>query len=163
MIDYRSFMCTPEEDRIFEDLARLPYPNFYYALEDLVASHAPKVTYSIHRPSSQRVLEECVQRAAEHCGLRCNLPGRGAEVSFPSTHHTWEHFCDASDARVLAEQHIWAAVTAQPKNEAFNCSNGDVFMSNVLSQVFDVEFVPFDEKDEFDLVEMMKDKGKVWN
>ncbi|KAJ4844641.1 hypothetical protein Tsubulata_033628, partial [Turnera subulata] len=27
-----------------EDMARLPYPNFYYALEDLVASYSPSVT-----------------------------------------------------------------------------------------------------------------------
>ncbi|CAN1124127.1 (S)-8-oxocitronellyl enol synthase [Linum perenne] len=35
-----------------EDVPRLPYPNYYYAQEDLLASSLPKdVTYSIHRPS----------------------------------------------------------------------------------------------------------------
>ncbi|KAL4388331.1 hypothetical protein GQ457_09G001350 [Hibiscus cannabinus] len=34
-----------------EDLPRLPYPNFYYALEDLVKSYTPTLTYSVHRSS----------------------------------------------------------------------------------------------------------------
>jgi hypothetical protein len=42
-----------------------------------------------------------------------------------------------SDARVLAEQQIWAAVTDGAKNQAFNCTNSDVF----TFEVFDVGFV----------------------
>lgn len=72
-----------------------------------------------------------------------------------------------TDARVVAEQEIWAAVTDKAKNQAFNCTNGDVFtwkmVWGVLCDVFDVEFVPFDEKDEFDWVDYMKDKGQVWD
>ncbi|CAJ1940894.1 unnamed protein product [Sphenostylis stenocarpa] len=34
-----------------ENMARLPYPNFYYPLEDLVQSYAPSLTYSVHRSS----------------------------------------------------------------------------------------------------------------
>ncbi|KAJ0034949.1 hypothetical protein Pint_25771 [Pistacia integerrima] len=34
-----------------EDSSRLPYPNFYYALEDLVASYSPALTFSVHRSS----------------------------------------------------------------------------------------------------------------
>ncbi|GAU37460.1 hypothetical protein TSUD_206960 [Trifolium subterraneum] len=72
-----------------------------------------------------------------------------------------------TDARVLAQQHVWAAVTKKAKNEAFNCTNGDVFswrsMWKLLSEVFDVEFVELDEKDEFDIVELMSDKGEIWD
>jgi hypothetical protein len=73
-----------------------------------------------------------------------------------------------SDARVLAEQQIWAAVTEGAKNQAFNCTNGDVFtwksLWGVLCEVFDVEFVAFEENDEkFDWLGMMKGKGKVWD
>jgi hypothetical protein len=54
-----------------------------------------------------------------------------------------------SDARVLAKQHVWAAVTDGAKNQTFNCTNGDVFtwksLWKVLCEVFDVEFVAFDE------------------
>ena len=34
-----------------EDMPWLPYPNFYYALEDLLASYSPYLTYSVHRSS----------------------------------------------------------------------------------------------------------------
>uniref|UniRef100_A0A6N2MSJ6 Uncharacterized protein n=1 Tax=Salix viminalis TaxID=40686 RepID=A0A6N2MSJ6_SALVM len=37
---------------------------------------------------------------------------------------TWEHFCDMSDARVLTEQHVWAAVIDEAKNQTFNYNNG---------------------------------------
>ncbi|KAK8664872.1 hypothetical protein V6N13_084645 [Hibiscus sabdariffa] len=72
-----------------------------------------------------------------------------------------------SDARVLAEQHIWAAVTAGAKNQAFNCTNGDVFtwksMWKKLCDIFDLDFVPFDESENFDFVEFMAEKSKVWD
>ncbi|GJX29225.1 iridoid synthase-like protein [Tanacetum coccineum] len=81
--------------------------------------------------------------------------------------YTWEHFWDASDATMLAEQHIWASVTEKAKNQAFNCTNGDVFTWKMLwrvpCDVFDVEFMPFNEKEIFDIAEFMKDKGQVWD
>ncbi|KAJ0464953.1 putative (S)-8-oxocitronellyl enol synthase [Helianthus annuus] len=46
-----------------------------------------------------------------------------------------------SDARVLVEQQIWASVTDKAKNEAFNCTNGDVFTWKMI----------------------WKDKGEVWD
>lgn len=72
-----------------------------------------------------------------------------------------------SDSRVLAEQQIWAAVTDKAKNQALNCSNGDVFTWKglwwVLCEIFEVEFVEaFGNGDEFDWVEEMGRKGKVW-
>ncbi|KAI5314786.1 hypothetical protein L3X38_043962 [Prunus dulcis] len=57
------------------------------------------------------------------------------------------------------------------KNEAFNCSNGDVYkwkhLWRVLAEQFDMEFEDFDDDDEGELrpsmEEMMKDKGPVWD
>jgi len=61
---------------------------------------------------------------------------------------------------------VWAAVTPEAKNQAFNCTNGDVFtwksIWKLLSELFDVEFVAFDETQALDLVEVMRDKGTVW-
>uniref|UniRef100_A0A2K1X2G7 Uncharacterized protein n=1 Tax=Populus trichocarpa TaxID=3694 RepID=A0A2K1X2G7_POPTR len=72
------------------------------------------------------------------------------------------------DTRVLAEQQIWAAVTDGAKNQAFNCTNGDVFtwmsLWKVLFEVFDVGFVAYEESDEkFDWLGMMRGKGKMWD
>ena len=151
-----------------EDSARLPFPNFYYALEDLIASYSPSLSYSIHRSSiilgaSSRSAYNALLTLAAYAAI-CkheSLPFR-----YPGTRYTWEHFCDMSDARLLAEQQIWAGVSEKAKNQAFNCVNGDVFtwksMWKVVCEVFDVEFVEFDESQEFDFVGMMSGKGKVW-
>ncbi|WRX28064.1 hypothetical protein QQP08_020551, partial [Theobroma cacao] len=92
---------------------------------------------------------------------------QGLPFRFPGNRYTWEHFCDASDARVLAEQHIWAAVSEKAKNQAFNCTNGDVFtwksFWKELSKVFNVQFVQFDGKEKFDVVEIMKKNASVWD
>lgn len=152
-----------------EHMPRLPYPNFYYALEDLVASYSPSITYSVHRSSiiigaSSRSFYNCLLTLCVYATI-CRH--KGLPFRYPGSKYTWEHFCDMTDARVLAEQHIWAAVTDRAKNQAFNCTNGDVFtwkrLWKVLCEVFDVEFVDFDENERFDWVEEMKDKGKVWD
>ncbi|CAI0550529.1 unnamed protein product [Linum tenue] len=85
---------------------------------------------------------------------------------YPGSRYTWEHFCDMSDSRLLAEQQIWAATTESAKNQAFNCTNGDFFtwkkFWKAFCQVFDVEF---DEEEEcgFDVVGMMAGMGHVWD
>uniref|UniRef100_A0A803NAF5 PRISE-like Rossmann-fold domain-containing protein n=1 Tax=Chenopodium quinoa TaxID=63459 RepID=A0A803NAF5_CHEQI len=156
--------------RYKRDMARLPHPNFYHALEDVVKSYASDIRYTIHRPSiivgasSRSVYNALVMLAAyaEICKYQ-NAPFR-----FFGNRYTWEHFSDMTDTRVLAEQHVWGAVNKKANNQAFNCTNGDVFtwkkMRGVLCEEFGVEFVPLDDKDGlFDLVDEMKDKGKVWN
>lgn len=151
-----------------ENMARLPYPNFYYALEDLLASYTPSLTYSVHRSSiiigaSSRSIYNSLLTLATYAVICRHV---GLAFRYPGTKYTWEHFCDMTDARVLAQQHVWAAVSPEAKNEAFNCTNGDVFtwksMWKLLCEVFDVEFVAFDETQRFDLVELMRDKGSVW-
>ncbi|CAN0914570.1 3-oxo-Delta(4,5)-steroid 5-beta-reductase, partial [Linum grandiflorum] len=103
-----------------EDMPRLPYPNFYYAQEDILTSTLPKgVTHSIHRSS---ILIGATPRSlfnpllslsiyATICKYKC-LPFR-----YPGNKYTWEHFCDMSDSRLLAEQQIWAATTEVAKNQ----------------------------------------------
>ncbi|KAK9288778.1 hypothetical protein L1049_017242 [Liquidambar formosana] len=164
-----SGQLVPHDPPFCEELPRLPYPNFYYALEDLIASYSPSLTYSIHRSSiiigaSSRSVYNALLTLAAYATI-CRY--EGSPFRYPGTRYTWEHFCDMSDARVLAEQHIWAAVSSKAKNQAFNCTNGDVFtwksLWKVLCEIFDVEFVPFDETEKFDFGEMMKTKGKVWD
>ncbi|KDO47325.1 hypothetical protein CISIN_1g0282581mg, partial [Citrus sinensis] len=41
----------PYEVPFKEDSSRLPFPNFYYELEDVSASYSPAITYSVHRSS----------------------------------------------------------------------------------------------------------------
>ncbi|KAI3793886.1 hypothetical protein L1987_36509 [Smallanthus sonchifolius] len=163
-----STQLVPRDAPFIEDYPRLPFPNFYYALEDILASYSKSLTYSIHRSSviigaSTRSYYNSLLTLSVYA-LVCkheNYPLR-----YFGNKYSWEHFWDMSDARVLAEQQIWASVTEKAKNEAFNCTNGDVFtwkmIWKVLCDVFGLEFVPFDEKEKFDFVDFMKDKGQVW-
>lgn len=93
----------------------------------------------------------------------------GVPLRFPGTKAAWECHSAASDADLIAEQHIWGAVEPQAKNEAFNCSNGDVYkwkhLWKVLAESFGIEEYGFDEEGNSELLrlsEMMKDKGGVW-
>ncbi|GMN59444.1 hypothetical protein TIFTF001_028540 [Ficus carica] len=154
-----------------EDEPRLPYPNFYYRLEDVLDEYKESMSFtsSVHRSSiifgaSSRSLHNMLSTLCVYASVcrQDNLPFR-----YPGTAYTWEHFCDATDARVLAQQHIWAAVTDKAKGQAFNCTNGDVFtwrsLWKVMCEIFGLEFVPFEEEDrEFDWVGTMKEKGSVW-
>ncbi|KAA8544279.1 hypothetical protein F0562_022291 [Nyssa sinensis] len=159
----------PPEPPFQEDSPRLSFPNFYYALEDLLSSYSPSITYSIHRSSiivgaSSRSFYNALLTLSVYATI-CKY--QGSPFRYPGTKYTWNHFCDMSDARVLAEQQIWAAVSEGAKNQAFNCTNGDVFtwksLWKVLCEIFEVEFVPFDENEEFDWVEEMNKKGEVWD
>ncbi|GAB2293827.1 3-oxo-Delta(4,5)-steroid 5-beta-reductase [Dionaea muscipula] len=89
----------------------------------------------------------------------------GVPLKFPGCKAAWDGYSAASDADLIAEQHIWAAVDPYAKNEAFNCNNGDVFkwkqLWKVLAEQFEVEY---DEAEGggFSMVEAMKGKGQVW-
>ncbi|KAI4338546.1 hypothetical protein MLD38_023593 [Melastoma candidum] len=161
-------VAVPPATPFLEDSPRLPYPNFYYALEDVVASYTPSVTYSVHRSSiivgsSSRSYYNTLLTLAVYASI-CKYEGR--PFRYFGSKYTWEHFCDMSDARVLAEQQIWAAFTDRAKNQAFNCTNGDVFawrrVWRVLADVFGVEFVEFNGE-EVDIVSEMQGKGTVWD
>ncbi|KNA02805.1 hypothetical protein SOVF_215200 [Spinacia oleracea] len=162
--------AAQHEPPFHEEMGRLPYPNFYHALEDVVKSYSSYFSYTIHRPSiiigaSCRSVYNALLTLAVYAEI-CkheNTPFR-----YPGTKYTWKNFSDMSDTRVLAEQHVWGAVNEKARNEAFNCTNGDVFtwkrMWGVLSEEFGVEFELLDEEGElFDLVEEMKDKGQMWD
>nr|GLL48451.1 iridoid synthase-like [Ipomoea trifida] len=162
----------PHEAPFKEDYPRLPFPNFYYALEDLVANYAEtnSFSFSIHRSSiiigasSLSVFNSLLTL----CVYAIICKEKGFPFRYPGNRNTWHHFCDMSDARLLAEQQIWAGVTEKAKNQAFNCTNGDVFawksIWRLFCDMFELEFVAFEENDDkqFDIVEFMKDKGEIW-
>ena len=155
-----------------EDLSRLDTPNFYYTQEDILFEETKKkegLSWSVHRPlvifgfspySLMNVVGTlCVYAAIckyEHIPLK-----------FPGTKRAWESYYMASDADLIAEQHIWAAVDTYAKNEAFNCSNGDVFrwkqLWKVLAEQFEIEEYGYEDGPRLRLAEMMKDKGPVWD
>ncbi|KAI3465285.1 hypothetical protein Pfo_021948 [Paulownia fortunei] len=163
----------PHETPFVEDVPRLDAPNFYYTLEDIALEACKKkqgLTWSVHRPavifgfspySMMNMLDSLIVYAA--ICKHDNVP-----LKFPGTKAAWNCYFVASDADLIAEQQIWCSVDPNGKNEAFNCSNGDVFkwkhLWKVLADKFDVEYEEFDENQEYvSLAERMKDKGPVWD
>ncbi|GJZ52087.1 3-oxo-delta(4,5)-steroid 5-beta-reductase-like protein [Tanacetum coccineum] len=157
-----------------EELPRLDAPNFYYTLEDILFEGVKQkegLTWSVHRPGT--IFGFSPYSMMNILGSLCvyaTIVGKheGVPFKFPGTKEAWENYSDSSDADLIAEQHIWAAVEPNAKNEAFNICNGDVFkwkhFWKVLSEQFEVENGGFDESvGKMSMVEMMKDKAGVWD
>ncbi|CAJ2643925.1 (S)-8-oxocitronellyl enol synthase CYC2-like [Trifolium pratense] len=155
-----------------EDLPRLDAPNFYYTQEDILFEETKKkegLSWSVHRPQvifgfSPYSLMNIVGTLSVYAAI---CKHEGVPLRFPGTKGAWESYSVASDADLIAEQHIWAAVDPYAKNEAFNCSNGDVFrwkqLWKVLAEQFGIEEYEFvEEGPRLKLSELMKDKGAVW-
>ncbi|KAK9735979.1 hypothetical protein RND81_04G242700 [Saponaria officinalis] len=156
-----------------EDMPRLPVPNFYYTLEDILeetVANKDGLTWSVHRPTNIFGFSpySLMNIVGTLCVYAAVCKHEGLPLKFPGSKAAWECYSQASDADLIAEHQIWASVDDYAKNEAFNCSNGDVFkwkhLWRVLAEQFGVEFVEFDESGgKTSLVEMMKGKEGVWD
>ncbi|PHT42966.1 3-oxo-Delta(4,5)-steroid 5-beta-reductase [Capsicum baccatum] len=155
-----------------EGLPRLPIPNFYYTLEDILFEEVKKkegLTWSVHRPglifgfspySSMNII-------ASLCVYAAICKHEGLPLRFPGSKSAWDGYSDCSDADLIAEHQIWASVDPNAKNEAFDVSNGDVFkwkhLWKILAEEFELEVEEFHERKKCTLEEMMKDKGQIWD
>ncbi|KAG5543543.1 hypothetical protein RHGRI_016320 [Rhododendron griersonianum] len=156
-----------------EDLPRLDYPNFYYTLEDILFEESAKkdgLTWSVHRPGT--IFGFSPSSRMNIVGTLCVYAAickyENKPLKFPGSKAGWNSLKVASDADLIAEQQIWAAVDPYGKNEVFNISDGDVYkwkhLWRILAEQFEVEYEEFDEREErVSLGEMMKDKGPVWD
>jgi len=154
-----------------EDLSRVEVPNFYYTLEDVKFEESEKkegLTWLVHRP---RVIfgfspYSLMNIIGTLCVYAAICKHEGVALKFPSVKVAWECYSMAADADLIAEQHIWAAVDPNAKNESFNCNNGDLFkwkhLWKVLAEQFGIEY-GFEEGERVSLVVLMKDKGPVWD
>nr|WLD25704.1 progesterone-5-beta-reductase 1 [Pelargonium hybrid cultivar] len=159
------------EPPFHEDLPRLDVPNFYYILEDILFEEVEKkegLTWSVHRPGV--IFGFSPYSAMNIVGTLCVYAAickhEDVPLRFPGSIEAWDGYWDVSDADLVAEHQIWASVDPFAKNEAFNCSNGDVFkwkhLWKELAERFEIENYGFKEEN-LSLQEMMKDKGPVWD
>jgi nucleoside-diphosphate-sugar epimerase len=156
-----------------EDMPRLDYPNFYYDQEDVLFDEVSRregaVSWSVHRPTlifgfSPRSAMNVVGSLCVYAAI-CRK--EGAKLRWPGSKVAWEGFSDASDADLIAEHEIWAAVDPFAKNEAFNCSNGDLYkwklLWPMLADHFGLEWTGYEgEESRFNLAEAMAEKEAVW-
>ncbi|XP_047945773.1 (S)-8-oxocitronellyl enol synthase ISY1 [Salvia hispanica] len=162
----------PHDPPFTEDLPRLDCLNFYYTLEDILLVEAGKkegLTWSVHRPGVIFGFSpySIMNFVGTLCAYAAICKHEGAVLRYPGSKTTWDGYADCSDADLVAEHQIWAAVDPYAKNEAFNVSNGDVFrwkhFWKVLAEQFGVECGEYEEGKEVKLQELMKDKGPVWD
>lgn len=160
---------TLPETPVREEHPRLEVENFYYAQEDEVYAAAARdgFTWSIHRPHS--VIGKAVGNAmnmgttlAVYASI-CKETGR--VFRWPGSEAQWNGLSDVTDARILAEQLLWAATTPAAANQAFNITNGDVFrwswLWKQLAVWFDVEAAGYDGEVHPLEAEMARD-GVTW-
>eukprot|EP00249_Psilotum_nudum_P022889 c28681_g1_i1 orf=529-1776(-) len=159
------------EPPFHEDLPRLPLPNFYYVLEDIVYDAASKkegLTWSVHRPGaiigfSPMSLMNVLGSLAVYATI-CKW--EGLPFRYPGNQITWERFMTVSDAELIAEQEIWAATEPHARNQAYNIVNGDVINFKSLWQLLGSQFglaIPPCSSEPVHIAELMKDKGPIWD
>jgi nucleoside-diphosphate-sugar epimerase len=140
------------ETPLREEHPRLNIENFYYAQEDEVYAAAERdgFTWSIHRPHTVigKAVGNMMNLGTTLAVYATICKETGRPFTWPGSSAQWNGLSDVTDARVLAEQLIWASTTKAASNEAFNVVNGDVFrwswLWKQLAEYFGVEPAGFD-------------------
>ncbi|MQM21471.1 hypothetical protein Taro_054510 [Colocasia esculenta] len=105
-----------------EDLPRLEAPNFYYDLEDTlfeVAAKSENLTWSIHRPEIIFGFSpyNIMNMIGTLCAYASICKHEGVPMRYPRNAAMWEGYNNASDADLITEHQIWAAVDPYAKND----------------------------------------------
>lgn len=160
---------TLPETPLREEQPRLEVNNFYYAQEDEVYAAATRddFTWSIHRPHTLigyavGNLMNLGTTLAVYASI-CKEEGR--PFIWPGSDAQWNGLSDVTDAKILAEQLIWAATSPNAKNQAFNIANGDTFRWKWLwpkiADFFDLEVEGFNGLIR-PLEERLSQKQEIW-
>lgn len=122
---------TLPETPLREEQPRLDIPNFYYAQEDEVYQAAARdgFTWNIHRPHTLigKTIGNAMNMGTTLAVYASICKHEGIPFIWPGSEAQWNGISDVTDAKVLADQIIWAASNPEANNQAFNSTNGDVF------------------------------------
>ena len=128
---FESYGQTNAETPFREDNPRLPGLNFYYTQEDLLFEAAQRGNFgwTVHR---SHTVVGYARGNAMNMGVTLAVYGTLCKESgqlfvYPGSPEQWNFLTDVTDARLLAEQLEWAAITPKAYGHAFNISNGDLF------------------------------------
>lgn len=142
---------TLPETPLREEQPRLGLPNFYYAQEDEVFKAASRdgLTWSIHRPHTLigKAVGNAMNMGTTLAVYATICKELGQPFAWPGSEAQWNGISDMTDAGILAEQLIWASVSPQAKNQAFNIANGDIFrwkwLWEKIAAYFEIEFTGY--------------------
>jgi len=122
---------TLPETPLREAQPRLELDNFYYAQEDEVhaAARRDNFTWSIHRPHTLigYAVGNLMNLGTTLAVYASICKEEGLPFTWPGSEAQWNGLSDVTDAKILAEQLIWASTTPEAQNQAFNIANGDTF------------------------------------
>src|SRR5580704_8937529 len=128
---FESYGKTMAETPFREDQPRLPGENFYYTQEDILFAAAKRMgfTWSVHRAHTVigYALGNAMNMGVTLAVYATICRETGQPFVFPGSREQWNFLTDACDARILAKQMEWAAITPAAHNQAFNSVNGDIF------------------------------------
>lgn len=152
-----------------EDDPRVMPPIFYYDQEDYLRSRRDEGaawTWSALRPEGvggvavgtpQNFLMVLVVYAVICKEL-------GIPLRFPGAPECRDALYEMSDARLLARAAIHTSTTDACADQAFNVTNGDSFRwGEMFPYVAELLDMPYAGTQTMSLVEMMEDKGEVWD
>jgi len=148
---------------------RLNIENFYYAQEDEVYAAAERdgFTWSIHRPHTVigKAVGNLMNMGTTLAVYASVCKETGRPFRWPGSEAQWNGLSDVTDARVLAEQLIWASTTDAARNQAFNITNGDFFRWSTLwfqlAEWFGIEAVGY-EGQIHTLENEMANDAEIW-
>jgi nucleoside-diphosphate-sugar epimerase len=114
-----------------ESSPRLPGQNFYYSQEDVLFEVAKKrgFSWSVHRPHTMIgvAIGNAMNMAVTLAVYASICKHTGRPFVYPGSPEQYNAVTDVTDARILAEQLYWAAITPAAANTPFNIVNGDLF------------------------------------
>lgn len=139
------------ETPLREEQPRLAFDNFYYAQEDEVFAAAARdgFTWSVHRPHTVigKAIGNLMNLGTTLAVYATLCKETGRPFVWPGSEAQWTGLSDVTDARILAQQLVWAATTPEASNQAYNIVNGDVFrwswLWKQIAAYFDIEAAGF--------------------
>lgn len=167
---FDQYARTAPETPFREDMPRLPIPNFYYALEDVLleAAQAQGFGWSVHRSHTiiGFAIGNLMNIGATLAVYASICKKSGMPFVFPGHPMQYEGVTDITDARLLARHLRWAATETNARNEAFNVVNGDVFrwkrMWQVVADYFDLQVAEYPGR-LVPLESQLNGQDDVWN
>jgi len=152
-----------------ESAERVPGPNFYYTLEDIMRDIAERydIAWNVHRPHTViGYAPGNVMNMGSTIAVYASICAQtGRKFVFPGSTEQWNFLTDMTDALLLARQMEWASMAPGAGNRAFNTVNGDTFrwrrMWTEIGEYFGLE-VPDCPETPQPLAEQMQGMEDTW-